>query len=181
MPSSSMIIDSTTPNHIFTDRAFFGDYTPSSTKKFHRTALGEKFKIKGTGTVWIEVTGSDGVWSRSLTLYDCWHVKTFPDNVFSCTYATSTGWEVALNPHNPYLRRVLTVQNNQRNQPSRAVGNNQRDQPSRSRVVEIDRDQSRSQPSEYSEIPFVRKTDRQYYLEFTYTDYTPDKSTCLIQ
>lgn len=175
-----MIIDSTIPNHIFTERGFFGTYTPSpkGSKKTHKTALGEVIKIKGTGTVWIRVTGSDGVWSRSIVLLNCWHVKALPNNVYSCNYATSTGWEVALNPHSPYLRKVLTVPNNQ---PSKAVGNHQRNQPSSSTVIEINRDQSRSQPSEYSEIPFVRKADRQYYLEFTYTDHTPDKNGCVIQ
>jgi len=148
MPSSSMIIDSTIPNHIFKDITIFNPNTYNKTpQKKYTTAFGQRFKIKGTGTVFIKVRGTDGVWQREMILRECWHVEAAHKNSYSSIYSTSKGWEVMLNPHDSYIRLVennqhsqpsRVVQNNQRNQPSRVVGNNQRTlwQPPSSRVVQ---------------------------------------------
>ena len=82
-----LVVDTTLPSHIFSDRSLFTTYTPSH--KSHQTVFGSNIIIEGIGDVHVRVFVSGK--SILFRFRDSWHVPSSPRHFFSCSATISLG------------------------------------------------------------------------------------------
>ena len=86
-----LVVDTTLPSHIFSDRSFFTTYLPSS--KLHRTLFGTDIIIEGIGDVHIRVVASGK--SILFCFRDSWHVPSSPHHfplLFNCNISWKSSY-----------------------------------------------------------------------------------------
>jgi hypothetical protein len=94
-----LVVDSTLPSHVFTDRSLFTTYVPS--RKHHRTVYGTDIIIEGTGDVHVRVIVSGK--SILFRFRDSWHVPSSPQHFLSCSTVISLGHQVMLAGRSPRM------------------------------------------------------------------------------
>lgn len=82
-----LVVDTTLPSHIFSDRSLFTTYAPS--RKSHQTVFGSNIIIEGIGDVHVRVFVSGK--SILFRFRDSWHVPSSPHHFFSCSATISLG------------------------------------------------------------------------------------------
>ena len=107
---SYMVIDSSLPVHVFSDRTVFQTYIPGH--KTHTTPYGNTLVIEGTGTVVVRVA-AEGTFFN-FTMDDCWHVPASPNHFYSCLRANSKGIQAMVSSRSP---RLLTAHQQRLLQP----------------------------------------------------------------
>ena len=94
-----LVVNTTLPSNIFSDRSLFTTYVPS--RKSHWTAFGTDIIIEVTGNVHLRVfMGSKSI---MFCFRDSWHVPTSPHHFFSCSTAVSLGNQVMIAGRSPQL------------------------------------------------------------------------------
>ena len=94
-----LVVDTTLPSHIFSDRSLFMTYLPSS--KLHRTVFGTDIIIEGIGDVHIRVVVSGK--SILFHFWDSWHVPSSPHHFLSCSTVISLENQVMLVGQSPRM------------------------------------------------------------------------------
>jgi hypothetical protein len=94
-----LVVDTTLPSHIVTDRSLFTVYTAG--RKVYRTALGHEPIIEGTGDVHIRVFVAGQY--ICFRLRNCWHVPSSIHHILSCATVTSLGHQVMIAGHSPRM------------------------------------------------------------------------------
>ena len=94
-----LVVDTTLPSHVFSDRSFFTTYVPS--RKLHRTVFGTEIVIEGIGDVHIRVVVNGT--SILFCFRDSWHVPTSSHHLFSCSTVISLGHQVMIAGHSPRM------------------------------------------------------------------------------
>lgn len=94
-----LVIDTTLPSHIFSDRSLFTTYVPSH--KLHRTAFGTDIIIEGIGDVHIRVVVSGK--SILFRFQDSWHVPSSPHHFLSASTAISLGNQIMIAGRSPRM------------------------------------------------------------------------------
>jgi hypothetical protein len=94
-----VVVDTSFPSHIFTDRSLFTTYTPL--RKVHQTPFGSNVTIEGVGEVKVCVTvKGEPIAFRFL---DCWHVPSSPHHFLSSQAVTSHGNQVMIAGRTPRM------------------------------------------------------------------------------
>jgi hypothetical protein len=87
-----LVVDTTLPSHIFSDRSLFTTYIPS--RQLHRTVFGTNIVIEGVGDVQVHVViGSKSILFR---FRDSWHVPSSPHHFLSASRAISLGNQIMI-------------------------------------------------------------------------------------
>ena len=94
-----LVVDTTLPSHIFSDRSLFTTYLPSS--KLHRTVFGTNIVIEGIGDVHIRVVVSGK--SILFRFRDSWHVPSSPHHFLSCSTIISLGYQIMIAGRSPRM------------------------------------------------------------------------------
>jgi hypothetical protein len=92
-----LVVDTTLPSHIFSDRSLFTTYVPS--RKSHRTVFGSNIIIEGIGDVHVRVSGK----SILFRFRDLWHVPSLPHHFFSCSVTISLGNQIMIASRSPRM------------------------------------------------------------------------------
>ena len=94
-----LVIDTTLPSHIVTDRFLFTTYTAG--RRVYRTAFGHNIIIEGIGDVDIRVFVSGQC--ICFCMRNCWHVPSSAHHFLSCATVTSHGHQVMLAGRSPRM------------------------------------------------------------------------------
>jgi hypothetical protein len=94
-----LVVDTTLPSHVFSDRSLFTTYVPS--RKLHRTVFGTEIVIEGIGDVHIRVVVNGT--SILFCFRDSWHVPTSSHHLFSCSTVISLGHQVMIAGRSPRM------------------------------------------------------------------------------
>jgi hypothetical protein len=94
-----LVVDTTLPSHIFSNRSLFTTYVPS--RKLHRTAFGTNIIIEGIGDVHVRVVVSGK--SIVLRFRNSWYAPSSPHQFFSCSTAISLGNQVMIAGRSPRM------------------------------------------------------------------------------
>jgi hypothetical protein len=94
-----LVIDTTLPSHIVTDRSLFTMYTAG--RKVYRTTFGHDIVIEGTGDVHIRVFAAGQY--ICFRLRNCWHVPSSAHHFLSCAIVTSLGYQVMIAGRSPRM------------------------------------------------------------------------------
>jgi len=78
-PAPYLVIDTTLPSNIFSERLLFVTYSPQN--KIYHTAFGNEIVIEGTGEVHIHIFASGQ--PILLWMTNCWHVPSSPHHFIS--------------------------------------------------------------------------------------------------
>jgi hypothetical protein len=78
-PAPYLVIDTTLPSNIFSERSLFVTYSPQN--KIYRTAFGNEIVIEGTGEVHVHIFASGQ--PIFLRMTNCWHVPSSPHHFIS--------------------------------------------------------------------------------------------------
>ena len=99
LPPHYLVIDTTLPSHIFSDRSLFKTYTPS--RRLHRTVFGTDIIIEGIGDVEVRIVVSGK--SILFRLRDSWHVPSSQHHFLSCSKVISLGNQIMIAGRSPQL------------------------------------------------------------------------------
>jgi hypothetical protein len=87
-----LVVDTTIPFHIFSDRSLFTTYVPS--RKLYRTVFGTDIIIEGIGDVHVRVVVRGT--SIMFRFRDAWHIPSSPHHFLSCSTLVSLGHQVMI-------------------------------------------------------------------------------------
>ena len=94
-----LVVDTTLPSHIITDRSLFTTYTAG--RRVYRTTFGHNIIIEGTGDVDIRVFVAGQY--ICFCMRDCWHVPSSAHHFLSCAIVTSRGHQVLIAGRSPRM------------------------------------------------------------------------------
>jgi hypothetical protein len=98
-PAPYLVVDTTLPSSIFSERSLFVTYSPQS--RIFRTAFGNDIVIEGTGEVHVRVFASGQ--PITLRLKECWHVPSSPHHFLSTLSSTLRGNQFIIASRTPRL------------------------------------------------------------------------------
>jgi hypothetical protein len=84
-----LVVDSTLPSHVFSNRSLFTTYVPS--RQLHQTVFGANIVIEGVGDVHVCVVVSGKSESILFRFRDSWHVPSSQHHFLSCSRKSNHG------------------------------------------------------------------------------------------
>jgi hypothetical protein len=94
-----LVVDTTLPSHIVTDRSLFTTYTAG--RRVYHTTFGHNIIIEGTGDVLIRVLVAGQY--ISFRMRNCWHVPSSAHHFLSCASVTARGHQVMIAGRSPRM------------------------------------------------------------------------------
>jgi hypothetical protein len=94
-----LVVDTTIPFHIFSDRSLFTTYVPS--RKLYRNVFGTNIIIEGIGDVHVRVVVRGT--SIMFRFRDAWHIPSSPHHFLSCSTLVSLGHQVMIAGRSPRM------------------------------------------------------------------------------
>ena len=97
--SSYLVVDTTLPSHVFSNRSLFTTYVPM--RRLHRMVFGTDIIVEGIGDVEVRIVVSGK--SILFRLRDSWHVPSSSHHFLSASCAISLGNQIMIAGHSPQL------------------------------------------------------------------------------
>ena len=94
-----LVVNTTLPSHIFSDRSLFTTYVPS--RKSHKTVFGSNIIVEGIGDVHVQVFVSGK--SILFCFRESWHVPSSPHHFFSCLATIPLGNQFMIASRSPQM------------------------------------------------------------------------------
>ena len=98
-PPHYLVVDTTLPSHIFSDRSLFTTYVPL--RRLHRTVFGTDIIVEGIGDVEVRIVVSGK--SILFRLRDSWHVPSSSHHFLSASRTISLGNQIMVAGRSPRL------------------------------------------------------------------------------
>ena len=99
MPEHYLVVDSTLPSHVFSNRSLFTTYVPS--RQLYQTVFDTDIVIEGVGDIHIRVVVSGK--SILFRFCDSWHVPSSHHQFLSCLKVISLGNQIMIAGHSPWM------------------------------------------------------------------------------